>query len=227
MGLPEGSLAIAMLVVVALPGLIYSAVRRWARGESAEDRDLGLSIARGVVFAIALTSAYLFILGDALFVGLTSGTDADTLTIADARSVALAVLGLYVVLPTVLAFILSLPHIEWSKSTWSRWVVLPRSRYGYSSTPTAWDHAMRRNQCAWVKIHRANGEWVGGWFTKGSFATAYPETQAIYIDQQWTMTAEGNYGAPVPHTGVHLTIADDDVVIWTRHQNSQSGEANP
>jgi hypothetical protein len=62
MGVPEGSLAIAAFIILALPGFILAAVGRWARGESTADRDVGLTFARGTVFAVALTAVYLVVL---------------------------------------------------------------------------------------------------------------------------------------------------------------------
>jgi hypothetical protein len=91
---------------------------------------------------------------------------------------------------------------------------LPQSRSGYTTTPTAWDHAVQRNSSSWVKIRKSDGSWIGGWFTKGSFATTYPEIKTIYIDQQHQMSPEGNIGPAIPGSGVLLTIAENDVVIW-------------
>ncbi|CAH0227521.1 DUF6338 family protein [Microbacterium sp. Bi128] len=215
----QSSFAVATFVVLALPGLVFVAVRRWARGEAAEDRDFGLSLARGSVFALALTGVYVLMLGDAPGVGVTFGADADALVVSDARRLALTVLVLYLAVPAMLSLILNRQHITWERSSRLRWVPLPRSRHGYSNTPSPWDHAARKHQDSWVKINRANGDWIGGWVTHGSFMSAYPEARAIYIDQQYAMTKDGNFNGLVPGAGVFLSIADDDVVIWIRPAN--------
>lgn len=216
MGLPEGSLAMVLLIVIAVPGFIHSAIRRWARGESVSDRDLGLSIARGTVFAITLSCVYLVGFGNLVLVGLAAGSDVDTVTMTNPRAVALTVLVLYVIFPALVALALNLQHIEWATSQHFGWLRLPRSRHAYNSFPSAWDRAAQRNQHAWIKIRRPNGEWVGGWFTKGSFSTTYPEERALYIDQQWSMSADGNFIVPIANTGIYVAIGDEDVVIWTR-----------
>ena len=225
MGIPEGSFAIAAFVIIALPGFIYAAVCRWFRGESAADRDVPLTIARGAIFAVAMTAAYLATFGNDLFASIRPGSQADSLTITHPGDLGRAVLLLYVVVPVLVSFILNLRHVGWyypklligkdgEPFKAFRWLRLPRSRHGYSSIPSAWDHAASQNHNAWVKVKRANGDWVGGWYTKGSFITTYPEPRSIYIAHQHTMKADGSIDAPIPQTGVFLSIGDDDIVIW-------------
>ncbi|WP_143340406.1 DUF6338 family protein [Demequina sp. NBRC 110057] len=218
MGLPTSSLAIAVFVVVALPGFIQAGVRRWARGETASDRELGLSIARGAAFAVALTAVYLMIWGERLVAGISAGDDADALKITDPRHVGTTVLVLYLMVPVALSVLLQWQHVRWEKSETVGWFRAPRSKYGYTLTPTAWDHAVRDVQPAWIRVRRANGEWVGGWFTKGSQASTYPEPRSLYIAQQFEIDQDGQLGDAVPSTGVYITINDDDLVFWGRPQ---------
>ncbi|SFR84265.1 hypothetical protein SAMN05428970_2958 [Agromyces sp. CF514] len=228
MGIPEGSLAIAAFVVLALPGFIYSGVGRWARGESATDRDAGLTVARGAVFAVALTGFYFLVFGGWLYSGLQPGASADALLIASPRLLGLIVLVFYIAVPATVSLFLHRRQIEWVRPKWAvdvrpkvkvglEWVRLPQSKHGYNSAPSAWDYATEQNHQAWVKIKRSNGEWVGGWFTKGSFVTTYPEPRSIYIAHQFRMTDDGKYDGvdPLPGAGVFLMISDDDLVFWT------------
>ena len=220
----KGSFAVATFVIIALPGLVYAAVRRWARGEEPADRNFGLSVARGAVFAAGLTGTYLLIFGEALGRGIAAGTDADTFVVGDARTLALTVLGLYLAVPAAISVALNHRHLEWSPVRDVRWLRFPRSKNGYSDTPTAWDHAARRNSSSWVKIRKADGTWVGGWFTNGSFASMYPEPKSIYIDQQYEMSADGNVGSEIPGAGVLVTVTDGDIVIWTsQSKRSKAG----
>ncbi|TDL45292.1 DUF6338 family protein [Microbacterium oleivorans] len=214
MDIPTSGFTVAAFVVVALPGLILVGIGRWARGESAEDRDVGLSIARGSVFAITLTSLYLLILGESAWRGVAAGAEPDTLVISDTRALALTVLGLYILIPAAVALLLNMRHVRWLQVTEARWLRVPRSRHGYTMTPTPWDHAARRHQASWVKVRKSSGQWVGGWVTRGSFASAYPEPRAIYIDTAYQMTSDGNIGQAMSGTGIYVTIGDDDVVIW-------------
>ncbi len=223
----EGSFAVAVFVVLALPGLVFVAVRRWASGEGAEDRDFGLSLARGTVFALALTSVYLLFLADFFGRTIATGADADTLVIKDARTLAFIVLFFYILLPGAISILWNRRHIVWKRTRKVKWIWLPQSKHGYTDTPGPWDHAARKHQSSWVKVKRASGEWIGGWVTNGSFISAYPEPHAIYIDQQYAMTDDGNYTAKIDGAGLFMTIADNDIVIWTRTTvETQNGEAH-
>jgi hypothetical protein len=225
MGVPDGSYAIAAFIVIALPGFIYAGIRRRLRGEYSEDRDVSRTIARGATFAVALTAIYLLAFGDWIFEGLASGNDSNPVIIADAQRIGLTVLVLYIAIPAVLSVLLQIRHIAWRAPTWPKhtprwlrswmaWVRYPSSKRGYDATPTAWDHSITRNHSSWVKVKRGNGEWVGGWYTKGSFATTYPEARSIYIDRPYTMTDDGAFGEATQDSGVFLMINDDDLVFW-------------
>ncbi|WP_420121140.1 DUF6338 family protein [Nakamurella sp.] len=214
MNIFEGSFAVAVFIIIALPGLIYAAVRKWARGEGPEDRDFGRSIARGAVFAVGLTTIYVLACGESLESGIVSGTDADTLAIGDPRGLARNVLFLYIILPFLVSLALNYRHLTWQAYGQSRRLRYLRSRHGYSDTPTAWDHAIKRQQSSWVKVRKPNGVWAGGWFTKGSFASSYPESRGLYIDQQYLMSDEGDFLRPIPQSSIFLTVSDDDIVIW-------------
>ena len=216
MGLPEGSFAVAAFIVLALPGLIYAAIRRGLNGSRPEDRDVAQSIVRSAVFAIVLTCVYALLFAGMLVGGLAPGSETDTVIITDLRAVALTVLVFYALVPAVLAALLHLHHITWVQPGAVKWLRIPRSKHGYTSTPNAWEHAVRRNPHSWVKIRRASGQWIGGWYSGGSFATSFPEPESIYIHEQYEMTAGGNFGKPIPNTGVHVAIGEGDIVIWVR-----------
>jgi hypothetical protein len=227
MDLIEGSLAVATFVMIALPGLVYVTVRRWARGEESEDRDFGLSVARGAVFSVSLTGAYMLAFGDTLGRGLAAGVDADTLVVSDARSVAITILVLYVAVPGLVAIALNHRHLTWQPVGRAPWLRYLRSRHGYTSTPSAWDHAARMHQSSWVKVRKPDGTWIGGWYTRGSFASSYPEPRTVYIDQQFEIDGQGNFGAAVVGAGVYVTITDDDIVIWVRPEPDPAKEETP
>jgi hypothetical protein len=235
MGIPEGSFAIAAFIVVAIPGFIYAAVRRWARGESSTDRDVGLTIARGAVFAVALTAAYLLAVGDRVYDGLGPGGAQDTLVIDDPRRLGLTVLVFYIAIPAVISFVLNVRYISWRTPEWLHesttlarvaffWLRIPRSSKGHSSEPTSWDYATSANEDSWVAIRRANGDWFGGWYTQGSFVTTYPEPRGIYINDQYKVTKRGAFKERVPGGGIFLMINDDDTVFWTSPKRAEKQE---
>jgi len=228
MDIPTDGFAVASLIVLALPGLIYSAVRRWLRGEGPEDRDWSLTFMRGVFLAVVLSAAYLLVFGGQIFDGLALDSGSGTITIASPRRVGLGVLVLYVLVPIGVSLIAQGRYLTWKpwvdRGGW-RWIGHPASRVGFNPTPTAWDHAIQldAHQAVWIRVRRADGTWLGGWFTGGSFATAYPEPRSIYIDQQWSVLENGDFGKEMPNAGIWVNIADGDVVFWTRPEKESEG----
>lgn len=223
MNLPSGSFAIVSLIVLALPTFIWSGVRRWARGELSTDRNVGLSFARGATFTVILTCGYLLVFGEYLYSGISQGFQSDTFEVANPRLTAASVLVLYVVVPLALSIIINRGEIEWNQpetAHWRRlspWLRIPRSRTGYTSKAnSAWDFATTSNEATWLKILRSDGTWVGGWYTGGSFVTAYPEPPSVYLAQQWRMGADGTFLSPLDGTGFFTFIRDDDCVFWTK-----------
>ncbi|MEI2269476.1 DUF6338 family protein [Microbacterium sp. No. 7] len=235
MGIPASSFAVAAFVVIALPGFIYAAVSRRFRGEAATDRDVALTVARGAVFAVTMTAFYLAFLGAGLLGSLSAADTPDSFVVNNPKYLGGVVLILYVAVPAIVSLLLNWRHVEWSNPAWTLredgsrkavlgWVRYPRSRHGYSSMPSAWDHAASENHGAWVRVRRSNGEWVGGWYTAGSFATTYPEPRSIYIARQYVLKDDGTIVKPEPNTGVFLSIGDDDMVFWT---NPKRNEGDP
>lgn len=160
------------------------------------------------------------------------------MVIANPHLVGLAVLIFYLAVPAALSVLIHRKHICMDRPAWAldaagnvrpafKWARSLRSRHGYSSVPSAWNHATEQNHAAWVKVKRSNGDWVGGWFTKGSFVTTYPEPRSIYIAQQFKMNAQGMIEGdePIPGTGVFLMINDDDIVFWDSPTRAQTQQA--
>lgn len=211
----------AAIIVLALPGFIYAAIRRWARGEQSDDRNVGLLFARGLAFTVSLCAVYFLVGGGALAGGLDFQTKSGQVSVTDVRVVAGVVLLFFVIVPALAALVLVRDDLRWEtpdRPEWWpkwKWARVPHSRHNYISVPTSWDHGVRANtDGSWVKIRRDNKYWVGGWFTKGSHATTYPEPESIYIAEQYAMTEEGNFGEPIPGAGVWLKVNPSDIVIW-------------
>lgn len=224
MSLPTSSLSVLALVVIALPAFVSAGIRRWARGERPEDRSPGLSIARGLIFAVLLTCLYVLLLGAWLYEGLEFGSSADTLLVVDARQLAWRVLVYYIAIPAGISFLANFSYIEVSSPEWLRnskllsWMKLPMSKHGYTNGTNPWDYSVSENQHAWVRIKRVNGDWIGGWYTKGSIVSTYPENPSLYISEQWLMADSGEFLESLPGAGVYLTLRDDDVVLWQQPQ---------
>jgi len=150
MDVPTTGFAVVAVIVLAVPGFVYAGVRRWAVGERAADRDVGLSIARGIVFAAALASVYAIAAGP-LITGSVSISSSGAVSIVNVRLSGLLVLGLFVIVPLAISAFAHRDAIEWHASNPGRpWLRLPRSKAGVSTTPSAWDFATIRNQASWI-----------------------------------------------------------------------------
>ena len=85
----------------------------------------------------------------------------------------------------------------------------------YESTPTAWDLVTTTTEAGWVRVRLADGVWVGGRFGNSSYFSTYPEPRDLYIQEQYVMSENGDFGEPLPSTGgVWVAIRDDYLVEW-------------
>lgn len=208
MSLPVTGFGILSLVILAVPGLVYSTVRRWSWGETFTDRSVGLAIARGTTLAVVLNSLYLILFGQIISDILTFN-EAELISVHDPQGLGIWILILYILVPLLLSLILNWAHLRWVKS-----FPYIGSKHGLVRSPTPWDDLVRYRSDAWIKIRRANGDWIGGWYSGGSVASSYPESPSIFIGHQYEIDGDGAFGDPIPGSGVYLTIADDDIVIW-------------
>jgi len=219
MSLPVTEFGILSLVILAVPGLVYSTVRRWSWGETFTDRSVGLAIARGTTLAVVLNSLYLIIFGREISDILTFN-EAGAISVHNPRGLGIWILILYILAPLLLSLILNWTHLRLVKQ-----FPYIRSKHGLVRSPTPWDDLVRYRSDAWIKIRRANADWVGGWYSGGSVASSYPESPSIFIGHQYEMDGDGAFGDPIPDSGVYLKIADDDIVIWIDgHEDGSSNE---
>lgn len=87
--------------------------------------------------------------------------------------------GHFVVLfvsPAILA--VGLAKLQQTK-IFARWVLAP--------TPTAWDAVFEDRSALWVICHLKNGSAIGGFYGNGSYASAFPRDQDIYISEVWKL----------------------------------------
>lgn len=227
MTVPTTSFAVAAFIVLALPGLVHGSLRRWLLGELHEDRNFGVAVARGIVLSIALASVYAVIFGSGL--DLVVESTPNKISVRDWRLLGLSVLVLFIGVPlagSLAWYQLYHDAINWTQVKWKplRWVRLPHTKHGYSSTPAAWDVAARNNPNTFVRVKKSNGDWIGGWYTQGSYVTTYPESPSIYIGHQYAMNPDGGFKEQIEGTGVWISISDGDVVSWQTPPDSSAKE---
>lgn len=221
MSLPESTFGVAVLIALALPGVVFAAFRTLLRGYSFSDVDLASRLSQAIAVSVVLDAAYFFTAGDRLFRGLemTIGQTVE-ITVTDASAVGLNVLIYAVLIPAVLAVLVY--AIRWKSFTWVRRLQgRIAGRAVVDRAPTAWDTAGATQGHVWVRVRRPDGDgkepiWIGGWYTTGSSMSAFPtETRDIFIGQQFHMTAGGEFGRPVAKSaGVWVSINEGDIVEW-------------
>jgi uncharacterized protein DUF6338 len=78
------------------------------------------------------------------------------------------------------------------------------------SEVSAWDFAFSSRGPFFVRAKLRTGERIGGLFSAGSFASAYPEPHDIFLEEAWRLTEEGFPVEPVPGSR-GLLVKQDDV----------------
>jgi hypothetical protein len=227
MTLPSSVEALLALASLGLPVAVWASVRRYLVGERAADRDWSTALVQGVTFSSVLLGFYA-LLGVLPWLSIGVNQKSGALEILDLPMFAMTSLALFVVVPLLASFVLLAKHCTWKQvsARGFTWVRYPGSRYGYSGTPTSWDFAVKKHSSAgaWVKVRKATGVWVGGWFATGSHASMYPEPPALFLHSQWAMDAEGNFIEDIPNTGIWIPINDGDLVIWiSRDPSAKEG----
>lgn len=216
---PGTRFALAVLLVLILPGIVYGAVRSSVRGLRHHDRDIAARILGAVTVGVSLDAVYVLMLGSA-------GLEWLRVNKAGApehpRATAVLVLGLGVLLPAARAYVvqgkLTIRDLEKPRLKVRRFL-LPSA--GFQSTPTAWDFAAPRLGSHWVRIRLAEGKWVGGWWSGRSYMSTYPEPRDIYIEDQHYMDPDGKFEGPVEGSaGVWVAVQDGDIVEWIKPEES-------
>ncbi len=80
--------------------------------------------------------------------------------------------------------------------------ILPRAK-------TAWDDFFAVKRECWIQVEMSDGRLIGGIFSGKSFASSYPDPGHLYIEELWTVDAEGIFVKPWPGgAGVLLRPTD-------------------
>lgn len=235
---PTTLFQLAAVLLLAVPGIVYTAVRRWLGGPTPEDQALSVRLTRAVGVSVILDLTYLLVAGPAL-VGLVTGgakTQRWTGVIEHPRLVAGVGLVLLVLIPAGLA---GMAHLRlrrprwrptaddapvpsalsaWWQNTarpalmcWSPVRLLPRAH----PEPTAWDRAARDRGGAFVRIYTEDGHWVGGFLGEGSYISTYPQPRDVFIAQEWRLTSTGRFIEPVANSlGVYVPLTGKERVTW-------------
>lgn len=74
-------------------------------------------------------------------------------------------------------------------------------------------------------IHLNDGSVVGGYYGPNSYATTHPRSGDLYVEELWTITAEGHFAAPIPDSKGAVFRSEDYIwleFLWDRHQPTEA-----
>jgi len=79
--------------------------------------------------------------------------------------------------------------------------------------PSAWDFFFTKRKPCWILFHLKNGERFGGYFGPESFASSFPGSPDVYVQDVWrvdergrfTERVEGNFGMVIRYEDCHFT----------------------
>lgn len=234
MVVPTTVFQLAAVLLLVVPGIVYTAVRRRLGGPTPEDQALSVRLTRAVGISVVLDLAYGIIAGPWLVrVIVGDGPRGSLAGLADRPRLAAAVaLVLLVLLPAGLAGLgqlrpkrpawwpgdpASARHSWWREKVspaLHRWSPVTRLPV-YHPTPSAWDRAATDRGGAFVRVFTDDGYWVGGFLGDGSYISTYPQPRDLFIPVEWTMSKTGDFLEEVPDSlGVYVPLSGKERVAW-------------
>jgi len=109
------------------------------------------------------------------------------------------ILLIFVIAPVIWPYILNIFLMSIEKQGW----ILNRRK-------NAWDEYFMRREAGWVIVHLKDGRRIGGYFGELSYASLYPNSGHIYIEEAWEIDQVSNeFKSAVPDSrGIILRPAD-------------------
>jgi hypothetical protein len=212
---PTAVQQIVLLVLFVLPGISYQFVRERLRGPVPGERDLSERVLRAITASIALDGVYLLVAGTQIVRVIKPAHQPWFSGVAaDPRKAAAVALALFIVFPAAAAWGIGLVQ---RRSSPARFQVVP----------TAWDSAFRARSACFVRAKLKSGVWVGGWYGKRSYASAYPHAADLFLQSAYQMNEDGAFGDRVHATGgLYLRMDDVEVLEFVEDPTYKPGEAD-
>ena len=227
--LPTTWTALLLLLCAVLPGAAFTFAleRQIARsGVTLPDRLLRLVAVSAVFDALYAWPAFLAY--RAWFAGRPWGP----------AQFALAWVGaiLASLVPTLIGEALGGLHASRTARTgWSRlrrWLppraetALLRATLGRLPAPRAWDRLFSEHIDAFLRVRTTGGEWIGGFFSRASYAGNFPNDADLLLESAWPIHADGTFGTESLGYPVYIpaaTIAYVEVVPDAEDEEVRAG----
>jgi hypothetical protein len=230
---PGTFVEIAIFAVFIAPGIVYATVRVALVGIRGADLTAATRLLDALFIGVLFDAVYFL-----LFYGFIGDLLKDPLgTIATMpywQAVVAVILLLFV--PALLAFVLGArprlsapdPSTDAGREYKERLDARNAKRIArfarrhwylknsYRATPSAWDQAaFKASVDLFVRVRSEDGQWFGGWYGPGSFASTHPQPHDIFIARQWRLESDGTFYQPIKDSaGLWLPITDKSIVEW-------------
>ncbi len=79
-------------------------------------------------------------------------------------------------------------------------------------TPRAWDFTFKEGAPFYARLKLRGGERVGGFFSQNSFATDYPESTDLFLEEAWRLDENGGFVEPIRGTA-GLFVPQDSIEL--------------
>lgn len=76
-------------------------------------------------------------------------------------------------------------------------------------TPMAWDYFFGRAKPCFLLCRLKNGKSIGGYFGAKSFASSFPNSRDIYLEQTWLVDSDGRFREAVTDSAGALVSFDE------------------
>lgn len=179
---------LALFLMFVLPGFV--SLRVWDLLVPGERRGLDNSLIEVVSYSALNFAALSWLITPLLNGSLGS--------LASYVSVAL----ILVVFPATWPFLWKwLRTREWI----TRFTVHPVSR--------PWDYVFSKREPAWIIVHLKNGSVVGGRYDNQSFASSWPASEQIFLEELWVLNAKRAFVSPVERSRGAIVLSSEILAI--------------
>ncbi|MQP32060.1 hypothetical protein GEO20_08785 [Rhodococcus erythropolis] len=221
MNLPESLLQIGFVLVMVIPGIVFTAVRRHLRGPTPEDQDFSVRLVNAIAASVVFAAIYLAIFGPTFSAWLnTSEGSPAKLFESGPRRFGLIVFTLAVAVPALIGFVAHVRFPQGKRLKAMNAQILKGVNRVFkvrvSSAPSSWDDVAPKRADCFVRISTADGHWVGGYIAaEEGYVATYPHPRDIFIPQQWKVDEDGAFIEAVEGSlGVFVPLTGSERVEW-------------
>lgn len=210
MTIPSTLTQLIALLLLVVPGIVYTACRRYLRGPTPDEKDFSVRLIHAVAASIIFNCVYLIAAGPWLIAKFKRVNENDNALFTHPRTTALTILVLTVVLPALIA---GIQQLRFTRDPVTLSVAPSRRPY-----PSAWDAKATELADCFVRIRTADDRWVGGFMpSNDGYIATYPESRDIFIPEQWEMGSNGEFLEPMTDSlGIYVPLTGNERVSWIR-----------